>query len=104
MGEEFFEWILFHPNVKPSCVSSYVVTVLNQESNQKEVLPEMLMDIYVRYIQNYIIKPSDNGGLESAVYSMAYKVLISDTTLRLFIPPQVRKMTPRSRHIYGCEL
>ena len=27
--EQFFEWILSHPNVKPSCVSSDFVTVLN---------------------------------------------------------------------------
>ena len=32
-SEESFEWIISHPNVKPSCVSSDVVTILNSESN-----------------------------------------------------------------------
>ena len=35
---------------------------------------------------------------------MTHKVLISNTTLKLFIPPQVWKMTPKLRQISGCEL
>ena len=34
--EEIVEWILSHTNVKPVCVSSDVVTILNPESNQIE--------------------------------------------------------------------
>ena len=66
--------------------------------------PKMLMDIYVRDIHNAMIKPSDNGVLEIVVDSETQKVLISDTTLRLFIPTQVCKMTPRLRQIYRYEL
>ena len=55
-------------------------------------------------LQNDMIKLSDNGGLESLVDSVTQKVLISDTTLRLFILPQVRKMTPKLTHICGYEL
>ena len=36
--EEIVEWILPHPNVKPLCVSSNVVTVLNPVSNLKGFL------------------------------------------------------------------
>ena len=93
-----FEWILFHPNVRPSCVSSDVVTFLKPESNRKEVFfTIILMDIFVRGLHNDIIDPSNNGGLASVSDSVTQKFLISDTTLRLFIPPQVRKMTPKLR-------
>ena len=51
-----------------------------------------------------MIKPPANVGLESVVDSVTYKLLIIDTTLRSFIPPKVRKMTPRLRQIFGCEL
>ena len=53
------------------------------------------MAVYVRYIHNDTIKPFDNGELESIFYSVTHKVLISYRTLRSFIPPQVRKMTPK---------
>ena len=62
------------------------------------------MEIYVRDIHNDMIKPPDNGGLESVVDSVTHKLLISGTTLRLFIPPQVCKMAPKLRQIFGCEL
>ena len=68
------------------------------------MLPQMVMDISVRGIHNNIIKPFENGGLVSVVYSMTQKVLISYTTLRSFILPQVCKMTPKSRQICGCEI
>ena len=51
-----------------------------------------------------MIKPYDNGVLESVVVSVAHKFLISGTTLRSFRPPQIRKMTPRLLHICGCYL
>ena len=54
------------------------------------------MDIYVRDLQNDMIKPYYNGGLASVFDSTTQKLLISDTTLRPFIPPKLRKMTPRS--------
>ena len=42
----------------------------------------MLMDLSVMDIQNYIIKPFKNGGLESVVDYVKKKVLISNMTLR----------------------
>ena len=57
------------------------------------------MGVSVRYVHNNMIKLYDNGRLESVVDYMTPKFLIRDTTLRLFIPPQVRKMTSRLRQI-----
>ena len=62
------------------------------------------MDIYVRGLNNDMIKPYDNCGLESVVNCVTQKVLIQYTTIRLFIPPQVHKMTPNLRQIFGCDI
>ena len=51
-----------------------------------------------------MIKPYDNGGLYSVFDSLTHKFLISDTTLTLFIPPQVSTMTLRLRQICGCDI
>ena len=55
-------------------------------------------------IHNNMIKLSYKCGLESVVDYLIHKVLISDTTLRSLIPPQDRKINPKSIHICGCEL
>ena len=62
------------------------------------------MKIYVRGLNNDMIKPSKNYGLTSVVDFVTYKELINGTTLRSFITPQVRKMTPKLRQICRCEL
>ena len=62
------------------------------------------MEIYARYIHNDMIKPSDDGQLESIVDSVKNKFLIIDTTLRSCILPQVYKMNPRLHHICGCDI
>ena len=102
--EEIVEWIISHPNVNPSFVLSDVVTFLNPISNQKDVFPKHLMEISIRDIKNDTTKPSEDGGLESVGDYVTQKVPINGTTLRSFIPPQVRKITPRLRQICGCEL
>ena len=61
--------MLYNPNVKPSFVSIDVVNVLNPESNQNKVFPKILMYISVRRLHNYMIKPSNNGGLKIVVDS-----------------------------------
>ena len=61
--EEIFEWIFSLTNVKPSFVLGDVVKVFISESNEKKVFTKMSMDIYVRDLQNDMIKPSYNCGL-----------------------------------------
>ena len=63
----------------------------------------MLINISVRDLHNDMIKPSKNSGLASVADSVTQKVLINDTILRSFIPPKVRKKTPKSHQICGCE-
>ena len=104
MREEIVEWIISHNNFKPSCVSSGVINILSPESYQKEVFLKMLTEIYVRDIHDDMIKKYYNVGLESVVDSMTQKLLISYTTLILFIPPQVSKIIIRLRQICGCEI
>ena len=62
------------------------------------------MVISVRDIYNDLIKPFQNFRLVVVFYSVKQKLLISDTTLRSFVPPQVRKITPELRQICGCEI
>ena len=94
MREEIYEGILYNPNNELSCVSSDVVKFLTQNKTKRK-FTNTLMDLSVRDLHNNMIKPSDNGGSESVVDSVTREVMISDRTLRLFIPPQVRKMTTR---------
>ena len=73
------------------------------KNKSKGSFPKQLMAISVMYLNNVMIKLSENGGLVSVSDSVTQKVLLSDTILRLFIPPQVRKIAPKLRQICGFE-
>ena len=60
--------------------------VFNSESNQKYLVPKMLMSIHIRDLHNNMIKSPGNYGFDSVFYSVTNIFMISDTTLRLFIP------------------
>ena len=62
------------------------------------------MTIYVGGINNDMIKSSDNCRLYIVVDSVTKKFMLSDTTLRSFIPPQVHKITPILCHICECDI
>ena len=63
-----------------------------------------MIEISVRDLHNDTIKTSKNSWLESVVDSMTQKLMIRDTTLRSFIPPQFCEITPKLRHICVCEI
>ena len=62
------------------------------------------MDISVKDLHNDMKKPSGIGGLDTLIDYVTQKLLIIDTTLKSFIPPQVCKMTHKLRHICGCKV
>ena len=71
---------------------------------RKESFSKIGMKIYVRDTHIDMIKSYENGELYCVFDSETQKFLIIDTTLRSFIPPQIRKMSPRLRHICGCKI
>ena len=75
------QWVLNHPNVKQSCVSSDVLTVQNPVTNEKETKTKMLMEISTRELHNDLIKPVEEGGLPGIINIATNKPYISDTTL-----------------------
>ena len=63
---------------------------------------KILIKISVRDLRNYMIKLYDYCGWASVVDSVTHKLLISDTTLRSFIPPQVCEITTKLCQICVC--
>jgi hypothetical protein len=84
-------WVLQHPNVKPSCISNDVLTVVNPTTNEKEKKHKMLMEVPVRDLHNDLIKPEDEGGLPGIINPNTGKPYISDTMLLSFMPQHVKK-------------
>ena len=58
--------------------------------------------MYVRELHNSLVSDPNYGGLEDARDENG-KIIISDSTLRLLLPPQFKKMSARYKIMCGCE-
>ena len=101
--EKIVDWILKHPHVKNSPISRDTILVLNPETNRKGIISKYLIEISIRELHDDLIKPPPTGLPE--VYDINKELLlISESTLRSFIPPKMRAMSPAQRQICGCEI
>ena len=56
----------------------------------------------VREPHNSLVSYPNDGGLKDA-RNEDVKIIISDSTLRSFLPPQFKKMSARYKIMCGCE-
>jgi hypothetical protein len=72
---------------------------------QKMRVGKLLCEFLIRELNNSMVGPVEEGGLEDARNSEG-KVVISNTTLRTIIKedlPQLRRSTERYKQMCGCE-
>ena len=99
------DWILSHPRVVQSPIASDTLLVRNAETGKKERVGKLLLEISVRELHNDLISTATGGlvdGLPEARDAKG-KVVISDTSLRYLLPPQLKAMTERHKQMCGCE-
>ena len=56
----------------------------------------------VRELHNSLVSDPNDGGLKDARYEDG-KIIISDSTLRSLLPPQLKQMSARYKIMFGCE-
>ena len=56
----------------------------------------------VRELHNSLVSDPNYGGLEDTRYEDG-KIIISDSTLRSLLPPQLKQMSARYKIMCGCE-
>ena len=67
-----------------------------------QLFPKLLLQVSVREPHNSLVSDPNDGGLKDARYEDG-KIIISDSTLRLLLPPQIKQMSTRYKVMCGCE-
>ena len=70
--------------------------------SEPQLVPKLLLQLYVRYLHNIIVSPVEKGVLKEA-RDADNNTIISDSTLRSIFPPQLKKMSARYKIMCGCE-
>ena len=63
---------------------------------EPQLVPKLLLQVSVRELQNSLVSDPNDGGIKYARDEDS-KIIISDSTLRSLLPPQLKKYTHVTR-------
>ena len=84
-----------------SPISNDCLKVLLDDQTEPQLVPKLLLQVFVRELHNSLVSDPNDGGLKDARDEDG-KIFISDSTLRSLLPPQFKKMSARYKIMYSC--
>ena len=72
------------------------------DQTEPQLVPIFLLQVSVRELLNSLVSDPNDGGLKDARDEDG-KIIISDSTLRVLLPPQLKQMCARYKIMCGCE-
>ena len=89
-----YKWITRHPQVVQSPISNDFLKVVLHDQTEPQLVPKLLLQVSVRELHNSLVSDPNDGGLKDDRDEDG-KIIISDSTLRSLLPPQLKKMSAR---------
>ena len=81
-----YTWITRHPQVVQSPISNDCLKVVLYDQTEPQLVPKLLLQVYVRELHNSLVSDPNDGGLKDARDEDG-KIIISNSTLRSLLPP-----------------
>ena len=97
-----YTWITRHPQVVQSPISNDCLKVVLYDQTEPQLVPKLLLQVSVRELYNILVSDPNDGGIKDARDEDG-KIIISDSTLRSLLPPQLKQMSARYKIVCGCE-
>ena len=97
-----YTWITHHPQVFQSQIYNDCLKALLDDQTEPQLVPKLLLQVSVIEINNSLVSNPNYGGLKDARDEDS-KSIISDSTLRSLLPPQLKHMSARYKVMCGCE-
>ena len=97
-----YTWITRHPQVVQSPISNDCLKVVLYDQTETQLVPKFLLQMSVRELHNSLVSDPNDGGIKDARDEYG-KIIISDSTLRSLLPPQLKQMSARYKIRCGCE-
>ena len=97
-----YTWITRHPQVVQSSISNDFLKVKLDDQTEPQLFPKLLLQVSVRELHNILVSDPNDGGLKDARDEDG-KIIISDSTLSLLLPPKLNQMSAGYKIMCGCE-
>ena len=83
-----YNWVIHHPQVVQSPIANDFLKVKIYGYTEPQIVPKLLLQVSVRELHNNLVSDTKDGGLKEARYEDD-NIIISDSTLRSLLPPQL---------------
>ena len=97
-----YTWIKRHPQVIQSQISNDCLKVMLDDQIEPQLVPKLLLQVSLRELHNSLVSDPNDGGMKDDRDEDG-KIIISDFTLRLLLPPQLKQRSARYKITCGCE-
>ena len=97
-----YTWITCHPQVVQSPISNDCLKFMLDDQTEPHLFPKLLLQLSVRELHNILVSDPHDGGLKYARDEDG-NIIISDSTLRSLLLPQLKQMSARYKLLGGCE-
>ena len=94
-----YTWITRHPQVVQSPISNDSLKVMLDDQTELQLVPKFLLQASVRELHNSHVSDPNDGGLKDAMDEDG-KIVISDSTLRSLLPPQIKNVRTLQGHVW----
>ena len=88
--------------IQLKCYNLDLIVVKIDGHTEPQLVPNFLLQVYVRELPKNIVSETYNGGHKEARYA-ENNIIISDSTLRSLLPPQFKKMSSIYKVVCGYE-
>ena len=85
-----YAWITHHPQVVQSPISNDCLKLMFDYQTEPQLVPKLLLRVSVRELNNSLVSGLNYGGIKDA-RDKDDNIIISDSTLRSLLPPQLKK-------------
>ena len=97
-----YTWITRPPQVVQSPISNDCLKVLLDDQTEPQLVPKLLLQLSVRELHNSFVSDPNDDGLKDARDEDG-NIIISDSTLRSLLPPQLKQISARYQVICNVD-
>ena len=97
-----YTWITRHPQVFQSPIFNDCLKFMLDDQTEPQLVPKLLLQVSVRELHLGLVSDPNVDGLKDARDEYG-NIIISDSTLRLLLSPQLKQMSVRCKIMCGCE-
>ena len=102
LKKDLYNCIIQHSQVVHPPIENQCRKVTIESHYETQIVPKLLPQVYIKELHNIMLIPTEESGIEEAVY-VENNMIITESTIRNILSPQLRKISAQNKILCCCE-